>query len=146
MPRCSARCKQHRQVRGVVLSVPIERCDPRAPRRAHACEQRRALPATVAVRDHAQPGVSRHCFPQDLAGPVGAAVVHVYHLEFEALAERGVNLVKQRENVVLLVPHRNDDRQFDDSACARATGHFDSPDSSPWRRKVEIIPSLRCKA
>ena len=61
-----------------------------------------------------QARVTLHGFGEPLRRGVAAAVVHVEHLEIARVRcdalQRGVDFGEQRQDVLLLVAHRDDDR------------------------------------
>ena len=105
--------KQTGNIGRVVLSVAIERGNPRCPGGTHASTHRGTLTAA-----HSMPQQSnlRHrfsaCLQNFCRGGVDAAVVDEDHFKSAQVIERCVNFARQGHYILCLVADRNDDGQL----------------------------------
>ena len=116
--------EQAREIGRVVLAIAIEGCDPAAARMTDARGHRGTL---ARPRDVLQQPDFRHALrarrQHHLARPVGTAVVHENLLERVLAGQRGMNLLRQRQDILVLVADGDDDGNVGRRVRGRVGGH-----------------------
>ena len=106
---------QARDVVRVVLPIPVERGDSRGACVHYAGAERRALAASTIVPQHADARIVARQFGQAHERRIRARVVDKDDLVFDDTRERGIDVTRERTNVVLLIMHRDDHRDVGDA-------------------------------
>jgi hypothetical protein len=101
--------QQRGDIGGIVLSIAIERDDPRRARAANAGDKRGALSGGFGVPYDAQRRPRAHRRSQHLGRRIAAAVVHANNFVGFKAVERGLNFRQQRLDIFRFIAHRDDD-------------------------------------
>lgn len=106
---CGLKCRQHYwDVGGIILPVPIQRCDDRRDGRVNARHQCRTLATRGPVPNNPQRIKSFCELVQQARSRVRAPVVDYDDFKLAGILERVMDLLQQSSNIFRFIMNRND--------------------------------------
>ena len=105
--------QQSRNVRGIILQIAIERDDEAPSGVGEPCRECGGLTEVAREPDDANAGVARIDLDQPLKGAISAPIVHQNDFVRDGKCPHHTGqFLMERDDVGLLVPKRDDDRDF----------------------------------